>query len=70
MANTKKPIIDYTLCMACGICTGECPLSCIILRKTDIDHHQKAYPVLDDYYLCNGCSRCAKSCPLNAICMS
>lgn len=67
MTNTKKPVIDYANCMACGICSGDCPLSCIVLRKTDIDSYHKAYPVLDDYYLCNGCTRCAKACPMEAI---
>jgi len=33
MANTKKPVIDYDVCMACGICSADCPLSCIALRK-------------------------------------
>jgi len=47
MADKKKPVIDYELCMACGICSGDCPLSCISLRKTDIDRYQKAYPVLE-----------------------
>ncbi|MBI4857016.1 MAG: 4Fe-4S binding protein [Acetobacterium woodii] len=67
MTNSKKPVIDYANCMACGICSGDCPLSCIVLRKTDIDSYHKAYPVLDDYYLCNGCTRCAKACPMEAI---
>ncbi|WP_296560081.1 4Fe-4S binding protein [uncultured Acetobacterium sp.] len=67
MADKKKPVIDYESCMACGICAGDCPLSCIALRKTDIDRYQKAYPVLDEYYRCTGCTRCAKTCPMEAI---
>jgi len=70
MANTQKPVVDYTLCMACGICATECPLGCIALRKTDIDSYANAYPVLDDYYLCTGCTRCEKACPMNAIRMA
>ena len=67
MADKKRPVIDYQLCMACGICSDDCPLSCIALRKTDIDRYQKAYPVLDEYYRCTGCTRCAKACPMDAI---
>ena len=67
MADKKRPVIDYQLCLACGICSGVCPLSCIALRKTDIDRYQKAYPVLDEYYRCTGCTRCAKACPMDAI---
>lgn len=67
MANTKKPVIDYDLCMACGICAADCPLSCLTLRKKNIDAYQNADPVLDDYYLCNGCTRCEKACPMQAI---
>lgn len=67
MATPLKPVIDYDRCMACGICSGDCPLSCITLRKTTIDAYKKAYPVLDDYYSCTGCTRCQKACPMEAI---
>ncbi len=68
--NKAKPVIDYKLCMACGICAGECPFSCIVMRKTDIDTYRKAYPVLDDYYTCIGCGRCKKVCPMEAVRMT
>lgn len=62
----KLPIFDYDLCIACGICTQECPITSLILGKTDLDAYKKAYPVLSDRS-CIGCALCEKACPMGAI---
>lgn len=65
----KKPVIDYSICMACKDCVAICPVSCLIPDKTDVDVYQKAYPRLGGDYECTGCAICAKDCPVDAITM-
>lgn len=64
----KKGIIPqfaYDKCMACGICTSACPISVLVLSKTDVDRYKKAYPVLADD--CLSCKSCEKACPFEAV---
>jgi Pyruvate/2-oxoacid:ferredoxin oxidoreductase delta subunit len=63
----KRPYMDYSLCMACGMCVQACPLDCISLIKNDIDVYKKAYPVLTSIQTCTGCGICMKACPVDAI---
>ena len=55
-----KPVIDDSLCTACGICVDECPSSALDLE----DVACLARP--DD---CTGDGICADSCPNGAITM-
>ena len=62
----KQPKFDYALCIACGICSQSCPVSCIGMTKNDVDKYKKAYPRLE-YGECTGCGICQKVCPLDAV---
>lgn len=63
----KKPLIDYVICMACGMCEQACPLGCIALCKDDLDAYKKVYPALSPGKECSGCGICQKVCPVDAI---
>lgn len=63
-----KPVIDYELCMACGICVQACPFSCL-----DLEHlvegalYKKALPKLVAEDKCTGCGICKKTCAVDVI---
>lgn len=61
----KQPVFDYKRCMACGICVQACPVSCLVLSKTDIDSYNKAYPVKEEG--CISCGICENQCPFEAV---
>lgn len=65
----KIPVVEYTLCAACGVCVQACPFSCLELSKVGIDRYNKAYPILVSPVTCTGCGICAKSCPVEVITM-
>ncbi|TLN01040.1 methionine ABC transporter, partial [bacterium] len=33
MAVKQKPVFDYLICVACGLCDQACPVSCLELSK-------------------------------------
>ncbi len=68
MAAKKKPVFDYDICIACGICVQACPVSTLELQKIDVDRYKKAYPEMAREG-CIGCGFCATNCPLDAVTM-
>jgi pyruvate ferredoxin oxidoreductase delta subunit len=55
-----KPVFDYDVCTACGICQTLCPDACINL----VDER-----CIPDYTFCKGCGICAAECSVSAITM-
>ena len=56
-ATTSVPVIDATLCIACGKCSVVCEFNAIATLKTAL-----VFPEL-----CHGCGGCALACPTGAI---
>ena len=54
----QRPVIDYDLCKACGICQQVCPDDAV--RLVD-----ERYCI--DYDYCKGCGVCAHECTAEAI---
>lgn len=68
MAKGQKPIINYELCMACGICVQSCPISCLDLSHMEEGGlYRKLLPELLPGAECIGCGFCAKDCPIDVI---
>jgi formate hydrogenlyase subunit 6/NADH:ubiquinone oxidoreductase subunit I len=69
MSKAKKiPEINYDRCVACGSCVQVCPVSCLEMTRSDVDHWQKRYPEMTED-TCIGCGLCAKACPMDTITM-
>lgn len=62
--RTKKPVIDYTKCISCGLCAKICPEGCILMKKMK---NQKNLKPKINYDYCKGCGLCAHECPVKAI---
>jgi len=60
-------IIDYQICMGCGICVQACPFSYLELSRYGNDPYKRLYPELEADHGCTGCGICAKECPLVCI---
>jgi pyruvate ferredoxin oxidoreductase delta subunit len=60
--RSKRPEIDYSKCIGCGLCAKLCPEPCIAMKKIN----KQVKPVID-YNYCKGCGLCAKECPVKAI---
>ena len=56
----QKPIIDESLCKACGTCETVCPDSAV---------HVVNEIYIIDYEFCKGCGLCAHECPRKALTM-
>jgi len=56
--GTKLPIIDYNVCIKCGLCIEACKFNA--LRMSDRG------PTVD-YYRCEGLGTCSLVCPVDAI---
>ena len=54
-----KAVVDEGICIGCGQCVDECPVSAINLEN------EKA--VIND--ACIGCAACVETCPVGAISM-
>jgi ferredoxin len=50
--------IDPSLCVGCGACAGNCPISAI----EQVDDKYKINP-----NSCVGCGACESICPINAV---
>ena len=59
--------INYSICMACGICVQACPFSCLELNNTRVDSSHNAYPSLLPDQKCVGCGICMNACPVSCI---
>lgn len=67
--NKKHPVIQYQLCVSCGICAQACPVSCLTMTKAGKQgKYKKAFPALTDA-ACTGCGLCMKACPMEAVSM-
>lgn len=53
-----KPVVDKSLCTACGICVDECPTQALDLEDVAI------LARTDD---CSECGTCADVCPNESI---
>lgn len=53
-----KPVVDASLCTACGICVDECPTSALDLDDAAVLARE------DD---CTECGTCVDTCPNEAI---
>ncbi len=51
--------VDVSICVACGVCSLQCPKEAIAIYKG-------CYAVVASDK-CFGCGLCAKACPANAI---
>ncbi|MCX8184615.1 MAG: 4Fe-4S binding protein [Sulfolobales archaeon] len=58
----RKPVINYSKCIGCGICWLYCPDSTI-----DIEDTGSRFRVSIDYTYCKGCGICWTVCPVKAI---
>jgi len=63
----KKPVFDYSLCVACGACITDCPTNSIILSKRLTDKDKNLYPVLKETQECISCGFCENTCPVEAV---
>ena len=57
--RAKRPIVDHSKCIKCGICWMYCPDNCINIDK-------KTGAIID-YDFCKGCGICANVCPVKCI---
>jgi Fe-S-cluster-containing hydrogenase component 2 len=57
--STKAMLVDYDLCIACGMCTVACPLGGITVNS-DLGHSVKCN-------LCGGDPECVKVCGYGAL---
>lgn len=55
----QKPIVDATICAACGECAETCPRYAITIPCGVCS--------TIDYVRCAGCGACATVCPASAI---
>ncbi|MDL2209501.1 4Fe-4S binding protein [Desulfovibrio sp. OttesenSCG-928-O18] len=55
----RKPVVNATICAACGECTETCPRYAITIPR--------GVRATVDYSRCVGCGACAAVCPASAI---
>jgi pyruvate ferredoxin oxidoreductase delta subunit len=56
----RRPVIDGSVCKACGICRDVCP---------DLSVYMQEDVYIINYDYCKGCGLCAYECPVDAITM-
>lgn len=59
MLSKKIAEVNINRCVACGVCTKQCPKGAITIWKG-------CYAVVDEA-LCVGCGKCGKMCPAECI---
>ncbi len=59
MPSKKYAVVDKERCVACGVCTKECPKAAIAIWRG-------CYAAVDKD-ICVGCGKCAGSCPAGCI---
>ncbi len=59
MASKKYAFVDEKRCVACGVCSKECPQSAITIWHG-------CYAKVDKEK-CVGCGKCEKACPAGCI---
>lgn len=57
--RTRKPVMDKTKCIKCGMCLMYCPVNSIIRLEDG------SFEITYDY--CKGCGICAHECKKQAI---
>jgi formate hydrogenlyase subunit 6/NADH:ubiquinone oxidoreductase subunit I len=57
-----KQVFDISLCVACGLCSRDCPAKAI--EMVEVEGKKRPMFLLDR---CIFCYQCAESCPRNAI---
>ncbi len=57
--RTRKPVMDKTKCIKCGVCLMYCPVNSIIKLEDG------SFEITYDY--CKGCGICAHECRKQAI---
>ena len=63
----KEPVIDYLLCLSCGICAQACPVSALAMkREGKSGKYRNLFPELVGDK-CIGCGSCARACPMAAV---
>ena len=67
LAKNEKPVFNYDLCVACGICLHACAFGSLEMNKVGVDKLKKAYPTLMHPDTCVGCEQCEQQCPVGAV---
>ena len=57
----RRPVVDKSGCVKCGICATYCPVQCI--------HQDAEGYYVPDYDYCKGCGICVNECPKQTISM-
>lgn len=57
----RRPVVDKSGCIKCGICATYCPIQCI---RPDAEGYY-----VPDYDYCKGCGICVNECPKKTISM-
>ena len=65
----KRPAFEYGKCISCGMCTQECPFSCLSMTlEGKSGKYKNVFPEVTREG-CIGCGRCASICPMYVITM-
>lgn len=65
----SEPVIEYTKCKGCKICSEFCPDYCIERLNVDKTAPPSTPRIRIDMEYCKGCGICAHECPHGAIMM-
>lgn len=62
--RVRRPVLERSRCIGCGLCWLYCPDSVI-----DVEEEGGRFRVSIDYTYCKGCGICSSVCPTKAITM-